>query len=690
MTNPKYKAELDNFSRNFAFCGHKRIVLYGIGRYTATLLEGINGFNIVGLMDRDSGNIGKTFFGLPVLDAQDAKNNADLIIINTSGTYWDLIYQRIKNIGLPVYFQNGTRAEDVHNDFEDSPYWHLSAEEVKMAIRNHEIISFDFYDTLFSRQLCDPDDVFRMLDHEMKNIFGDSCHFAQARKNALNNLQPNYDFEEVYAAMACRHCDAAWLEWAKKRELELERTILAPRREVICWLQYAKDLGKEIYILTDMYLPSEFFVRVLQDNNIDVKIDHLLISGAHKESKRDGCMWSSFSAALEAKILHIGDNEEADIKMPMRYGIDCIHILDKMMLLQVSTLRSLASCICGLYDSSIMGCVLSRLFENPLVLNKSKGKISISSNYDMGYCIFGPVILTFLLWLVRRSRQDNIRRLVFMSRDGWFLHKEYEFLCDLLDIKSHCRYILISRQLAMSASIETETDMDEYINMPWSGSHSEMLEDRFGFKYPVDESDLRRRQWEHVDRQKRNYRRYLSQFKLTSEDAIVDLGFYGNNQRYLNKLLNLNMAGYYFNANLSPDNPNAISQKMAACFQSENDLSGSESKVLEKQIYLESFLTAPYGMVAEIDNNGLPVYRKKGGNQKNFSCKVEIDHGARQFMADWARSFASGDLRENPAFVDVMYGAWFAPGVTEFGEDVKAGFYNDNAMMHRFDAPLFA
>lgn len=692
VVNSVYGPELKNFEKNFGFCRNKRIVLYGIGRYTATLLVGIHGFTIIGLMDRDPANVGKRYFGMPVLDAHEVQRNADVIIINTAATYWDLIYQRIKHIGLPVYFRNGVLAEEAGHVFDECACCKLSEEMVEKAIQSHKVITLDFYDTLFSRRLCDPDDVFRLLDREMRNRFDSSCDFAQTRKAALNGLSPHYDFEEVYAAMGKSwRWNAEWLEWAKNRELEIERSILVPRGKVVGWLRRALELGREVYILTDMYLPPEFFIRVLKENGVSVPKDHLWVSGNRKESKGDGSMWRSFASAATspATILHIGDNEIADVEMPARNGIEALHIMNKMALLRASTLQGLASRICTLYDASVMGCVLSRLFENPLILNTLKGRIPISTNHDMGYFVFGPVLLTFFLWLMRKGREDRRRRLIFMSRDGWFLHKEYEHLCALLGIKSNCQYILISRQLAMAAAIETEAEMNEYIEMPWSGSHAEMLEDRFGIKDCSDENMVRKLQWEYVARLKHNYKRYLSQFGLTSDDAIVDLGFYGNNQRYLNMLLDLKMTGYYVNANLSPDNPNARAQKMSACFQNESDLPGLKSKILEKQIYLESFLTAPYGMVVAIDEAGEPVCRKGGGNQKNFSRKLEIDAGVKQFMTDWARNFGSVELHENPEFVDSMYGAWFTPGAVEFGEGVKAGFYNDNGMMHRFETQAF-
>ena len=105
--NKKYQIEIDNFIQRFGKYREHRIVLYGIGRYTATLLEGLDNFNIVGLMDKDSANIGKRIADIPIIDKRTAEKEADMVIINTAETYWQIIYDRIEDMIIPVYYING-------------------------------------------------------------------------------------------------------------------------------------------------------------------------------------------------------------------------------------------------------------------------------------------------------------------------------------------------------------------------------------------------------------------------------------------------------------------------------------------------------------------------------------------------------------------------------------------------------
>lgn len=175
---------------------------------------------------------------------------------------------------------------------------------------------------------------------------------------------------------------------------------------------------------------------------------------------------------------------------------------------------------------------------------------------------------------------------------------------------------------------------------------------------------------------------------LDDRCAVVDLGYYGNNQRYLNKLLQRKMAGYYFNVNLSGQNKNTAVQKMTGCFQMEDDLTGENSQILKKMIYLESFLTAPYGMVKAVDADGRFVCAERKKNQEHFQDKEEMNQGVKQFIHDYWKVFGQVGFQPDLEFIDWYYGYCFG-GAVEFSEGVKGSFYNDNAMMNRIESMLF-
>ncbi len=692
--NEKYQLEIENFIERFGKYSSARIVLYGIGRYTATLLEGLSGFHIVGLMDKDPGNVGKVMFGVPVMDKETAEREADIVIINTAETYWDVIYSRIRDIRIPVYYLNGERAQEKEDNPAVNPFRDLSYSELLSEIEKAEIVSFDFFDTLFGRSVCNPQDIFRLIEKEA------GIPFLQIRHRAKKHMGENYSLDELYQQMELlEEMPHREMEAIRSREIELEKELLIPRDRLLLCLKNLLERGKDVYIISDMYLPMSFYIDVLRNEGIAVSNDHILLSSERDANKANGTLWSFYAENIVKgrRALHIGDNLQADIEKPGEYGIRAYQAPGIWDMFLHSSLKSMAPLVCSLYAAAVMGCVLERLFGNPYVFHHRDGAVAIDSHFDMGYCVFGPVILTFLLWVKEQRERDDIKKLVFMARDGYFLKEDYEYLCGLLGEEKECCYIGISRQLAMAASVETRQDLLEYAAMPYTGNAGEMLEDRFEIRCAERERDWKKEDLvlvylpdieKNLRELRENYLNYLAEFGLDEGCAVIDIGYYGNNQKYLNKLSGKRMGGYYFNANLSEKNVNAVSQEMRACFQREEDFTGENSQVLKRQIYLESFLTAPYGMVKAVDAQGEFVCASPGGNQKHFQEKEEINRGVKAFLGEYVKRFGTFRLVPDTKFIDVYYGYCFGGGM-EFADEVKRGFYNDNGMMNRIESMVF-
>ena len=121
-----YETEAQNFRHTFNNVKSKRIVIYGIGRYTATLIPQLKDYNIIGFMDRDPEKIGQVIYGLPILSKDEVEEQADLIIINTVQAYWQTIFARIQDIQIPVYFRNGEQAIIENSSDENLEYWKKS------------------------------------------------------------------------------------------------------------------------------------------------------------------------------------------------------------------------------------------------------------------------------------------------------------------------------------------------------------------------------------------------------------------------------------------------------------------------------------------------------------------------------------------------------------------------------------
>lgn len=696
----RYQSELNEFHKHFDCFRGKKIVLYGIGRYTATLTDGVHDHCFVGLMDKNPDNVGKIMFGLPILTMEEAEEQADMVIINTSGTYWNIIYQRIKKIKIPVYFLNGKLAEEECLSEVDTTYWNTSLDEIYEKIEVADIVSFDFFDTLFSRSVCNPRDVFAILEEEIRDEMGIDFPYREIRSRAIQKIKENYTLDELYREIGRElGMPQAVLADVYRREINLEKSLLRPRTSMCKVLNYVMQTKKTVYIISDMYLPKSFFREVMIEQQLDIEEDNILISCTEGYSKRQGDLWKKYREEIvkEKSALHIGDDCNADVKMAQKHGIDTYYVASQEEMLRLSSLREIEPQIIDQNISHLMGLISTRIFENPFQLNREKGRVILKDAFEMGYVVFGPVIYCFLVWLDEQVKKDKGSKLVFMSRDGYFLEKDYQFYCEMLNQESEGCYLGISRQLAMTAAIKTEEDMQNFVKMPYSGSVAELLEDRFNIVVKESEKDsslpdlyqiYKKEIWDHVKLIGENYTNYLKTMNLDDKSAVVDLGYYGNNQRYLNELTGLHMKGYYFNANLSKENANTEKAVMKACFQRTGDKKGVDSKILEKMIFIESFLTAPYGMVKEIDADGAFVCAKSNKNQRRFAVKEKINEGVKQFIRECCENGKMVINEKFMLFTDNWFGLCMS-GKVGFTDEIKESFYNDNAMMNRLESALF-
>ena len=105
----KFSREIENFRKVFATFRDQKIVLYGTGRMTATLLQGLEGFQIIGLCDRDQALCGTMMYDRPILTRGQVERQADILIINTGESYWTTIYTPIQLCKTPIILRMGNR-----------------------------------------------------------------------------------------------------------------------------------------------------------------------------------------------------------------------------------------------------------------------------------------------------------------------------------------------------------------------------------------------------------------------------------------------------------------------------------------------------------------------------------------------------------------------------------------------------
>ncbi len=185
------------------------------------------------------------------------------------------------------------------------------------------------------------------------------------------------------------------------------------------------------------------------------------------------------------------------------------------------------------------------------------------------------------------------------------------------------------------------------------------------------------------EKREKNYVQYLDEVGIVgskTKDVVVDLGFYGTNQFYYQKLLNKQVEGYYFSACYSKDNEYIKTCNIKGCFNSADDPNAERSYIKQKNAFLESFLTAPYGMLRYFDDDGKMICESKKTNQINFSIKEECNSGVQEYMKDYIDICG---LQDNPGYMTSEAFTYYTilTSNTKLDSFVKKGFYFDNDMV---------
>lgn len=647
----RFNSEIESFERAFDAYKNRKIVLYGTGRMTAALLRELQGFHIIGLLDRDESMIGQEIYGKRFLSKQEAEEDAELLIINTADAYWSTIYNRICDWKIPIYYCNGQRAERI-SDLPSIEYWNKSYKELRELLNEYHVISFDIFDTLVMRKILLPTDVFRLTEQRMRGKIPKNMSFVELRRQA-GVLLPEADLDELYdKILELSDMAPSLINEIKYCEIEVDRHLITGRNDMISLcIEIMKS--KEVYFVSDMYYSSEFLQEILRDQGLLVDQKQIIVSCEHKKSKADGTLWEYVAAHVigRKKALHVGDNDKSDGLIPQKYGIDSYIIMSGMKMWEHSSMKASLSEAVSLYDSMLIGSVIAKVCGSPFALNETRGRIHFSDLETAGYCLLGGIMYSFLMFLIRQAQKEPVGQLLFFARDGYLLIQLYTYICDLLEdwkLPASC-YLEISRRLISVASIASRDEIIDIAMIPYKGDFKEFMQERFGLSQ-IAETDLKKDVsslqmskevmataledylediYDRVKCEKKNYLKYWSGLHIENDFAIVDTFLYGSTQFYFGKFLGKRLNGYYFSVHKTPDSSYVLYNRMKGCFQDEQDLEGTNAQVWKYSKFLESFLTSPDGMVQALDEDGNKVCSLPKSNQKYFEFREKSEKKSR-------------------------------------------------------------
>ena len=184
-------------------------------------------------------------------------------------------------------------------------------------VKCFDLVSFDVFDTLILRTVLHPKDIFYLTGMSVLKSPSEAQKFQSARilaehaarKKSLTgevNIDDIYCSLEGYAKGIC--------EQLKDAELRVEMDSCEPRNEVVKLFKALIDSGKNVVLISDMYLSSAFIKRMLEKCGI-VGMKDTFVSNEYGCDKRSGKLFLEAQKNVKifnGKHIHYGDSLKAD------------------------------------------------------------------------------------------------------------------------------------------------------------------------------------------------------------------------------------------------------------------------------------------------------------------------------------------------------------------------------------------
>ncbi|MDR5831976.1 hydrolase [Caballeronia sp. LP006] len=500
------------------------------------------------------------------------------------------------------------------------------------------------FDTLFLRPLSDPEDLFDIIG-EKHSIAGFKRLRREAQAKAFQRMQRDgkreITLDGIYDCLDELPVPASQL---RDEELQLELALTIPNPRLID--VFKETLAqKRVVITSDMYLPRAFFDELFRRHGLQPPA--LFISSERNATKRDvGELFDIVANDLDVEhacLLHIGDNAISDIERAKEKGLATYHYVDWASPVKTTGGGASASLASNLYR----------------VLERAPARGTFA---ELGFRFGGPAATGFLDWIARKSREDRIDLILFVSRDGHILER----LASSLGAGQLPEYAYFKgSRVAFTMAATDDANFDSQIDFFLAGSHGlkpfEVLE-RIGIEPPADSvmddlglgaattvsdanmsrmrdflSAYRATILQACRRNRRGLLQYLIQagVKPGMRVAMVDVGWNGTTQEALDmalaKLMDVQLYGYYLCLNESKECLRRKAKlRMDALFSNASIGASRVTRVYENRVAVELFFSAPHDAVIGYQpsfNGSVGVIEDPGRSAVDHHAQVSIEIG---------------------------------------------------------------
>lgn len=666
---------IDTFKKNFADCVNKRIVLYGISNNTKHILDTFIDYQFLGVMD--GYKTGESIYGKKILSNEEVlKLKTDIIIIVARANSAKIICKRIaefcKSHKIELFNMNGVELlRTTKETLRNHSYFNVNEKKLCEEILKHDIISFDVFDTLVMRKVLYPHDVFEIVSRDIHSEFKDD--FIKQRIDAERELSVDTipTLSEIYARIKENTGISTELsEKLMRNEIYIDKLVLVSRKKMTDILNFAIASKKNVYLVSDMYMPRDLLEEILRNLGI-VGYQDIFISCEYRTAKSQG-LYRVFKEKVKGQsYLHIGDNKEVDGIYAEMNGIDSFHIYSAVDMLEISAYGKILEQAETLDERILIGMFLAKIFNDPFALWQSDGRGNLKNAYDVGYLFIAPLITTFMVWFVQKVRK-GYDKILFSARDGYIFNKLYNIILESERnplILPQNIYFLTSRMSAITASIFCEEDIIYASKVAFDGSPEELLKKRFLLDdrevLPYQkEKYANLQQYVLLHKEKilrksvifrKQYFKYISTLDFKENDRLAFFDFVSSAtcQMCLTSILSQKISGFYF-IHFFEEYHKKTDLTIEAFLES-GSMYGLESYLFTNYLLIESIIVSLNPTLSHFDKVGNPVYLEESRTDRQLAYTSEVQKAIIDHFKDYIVLNSRLENEIRPQFADKVF-----------------------------------
>jgi len=323
------------------------------------------------------------------------------------------------------------------------------------------MISFDVFDTLITRSTAVPKGIFAIMQeilqkkneyYEITKDFADCFYFQRigaeqlARRKWCVTGVEDITLRQIYDAMVFGgglSKDAATK--VMELELQVEMDNILPIEANITLVKEYLQKNEKVVLISDMYLSAEQIRKLLMKVDESFLQIPIYVSCEYKVTKNSGRLYREISQKEKVDFTdwtHYGDNEQSDVRRPGMLGIQAVKVHRKEPLEHEKI-------------------VLDKYEEDAYVQSVVGISEYLESENDyrrVGQTFGGPIIYSYVNWLIDSCVKQGINRLYFVARDGWILKKATDIIIRQREAAIQTHYIYGSRKAWRIAAVSQEND----------------------------------------------------------------------------------------------------------------------------------------------------------------------------------------------------------------------------------------